>query len=117
MLRQLPAFLLLLIRLLRDRRVSGIEKALFGLVIVYVLTPTDLLPDFLGVFGFVDDLYLVGLALGRLLLRSGPDVLLEHWDGDAEALGYLVEGVDQLGSILPRGVRRALRRVAEGKEV
>ena len=112
LLRQLPAFLLLLIRLLRDRRVSALEKALFGLVLAYVLTPVDLLPDILGILGFVDDLYLLGLALGRLLLRAGPDVLLEHWEGDAVALGYLVEGVDQLGDALPGRIRRLLRRAA-----
>ena len=103
----------LLWRLLRDVRVPTADKLLFGFALAYVITPADLLPDFLGFLGVVDDLYLVALALGRLLARAGDEVLLEHWDGNPRALGYLIEGVDQLGDLLPRPVRRILRSAAE----
>jgi uncharacterized membrane protein YkvA (DUF1232 family) len=110
LVRQLPQLLLLLARLLRDPRVAGADKALFGLVIAYVLTPLDLLPDFLGVFGLVDDLYLLGLALGRLLGRAGPEILVEHWSGDRRTLSLLLDSVDRMGSILPGPVRKTLSR-------
>lgn len=112
LLRELPSFLTLLLGLLRDRRVPPAEKALFVLVIAYVLMPADLVPDFLGVLGFIDDFYLLGLALARLLGRAGPDLLLEHWAGDPKALGFLVEGVEQLGDALPGRIRRTVRRLA-----
>ena len=113
LVRELPRLLLLIGRLLRDARVSGADRALFVLVMAYVIAPIDLLPDFLGVFGLVDDLYLVGLALGRLFGRAGPDVLLEHWSGDPRTLGYLIEGVDKLGTLLPPSVRRTLHKTAK----
>lgn len=113
LLRELPSFLKLILRLLRDARVPAADKLLFGAVLAYILMPADLLPDVLGVFGMVDDLYLLGLALSRLLGRAGTDLLLEHWDGNPRSLGYLIEGVDQLGEMLPRPVRRILRRSAE----
>lgn len=113
LLRELPNVLKLLFRLIRDARVPAADKLLFGFAMVYVLTPADLLPDFLGFLGIVDDLYLVALALGRLLARAGEDVLLEHWEGNPRSLGYLVEGVDQLGDMLPRPIRRFLRAAAE----
>jgi len=113
LLRELPNLMKLLWRLLRDVRVPTADKLLFGFALAYVITPADLLPDFLGFLGVVDDLYLVALALGRLLARAGDEVLLEHWDGNPRALGYLIEGVDQLGDLLPRPVRRILRSAAE----
>lgn len=113
LLRELPSFLKLLYRLLRDARVPAADRILFGLVTAYVLTPVDLVPDVFGVFGYVDDLYLLGLALARLLARAGPDVLLEHWDGNPRSLGYLIEGVEQLGEMLPARVRRILRGATE----
>ena len=109
LIRELPNMLKLLLRLLTDRRVSKIDRALFGAVIAYVLMPADLLPDFMGVFGFADDLYLVGLALNRLLGRAGPRILLEHWEGHPRALGYLLESIEELGDLLPRKVRNALK--------
>lgn len=109
LLRELPNLFKLLLRLIRDPRVSRVDRIMFGLAMAYVLTPADLIPDFLGFMGMVDDLYLVGLALNRLFSHAGADILLEHWDGNPRALGYLVEGVEDIGSLLPAKIRRTLR--------
>jgi uncharacterized membrane protein YkvA (DUF1232 family) len=111
MIRNLPHFLLLLVRLVRDVRVSKLDKAFFGFVIVYTLAPADLIPDVFGLLGLFDDVYLIGLALTRLLTRAGPDVLLEHWSGDPADLGYLLERSGEVGGLLPRRISRTLRRV------
>jgi uncharacterized membrane protein YkvA (DUF1232 family) len=108
MIRQLPSLLRLIVRLFRDPRVGLRAKALFGAVALYVIAPMDLIPDVLGFLGLVDDVYFVGLALNRLLRSAGPDLLLKHWDGDPRELGYLVEGVEQVGDLLPARVRGIL---------
>ncbi len=112
LIRELPSLLKLLFRLMLDRRVPAKDKALFALVAAYVISPLDLIPDFGGLLGMVDDLYLVGLSLGRLMASAGEDVLLEHWDGDARSLGFLIEGVESLGGLLPAGIRNALGTTA-----
>lgn len=109
LLRELPNFFKLLIRLIRDPRVSKFDRILFGIVMTYVLLPADLIPDFFGFMGLVDDLYLVGLALNRLFSHAGSDILLEHWEGNPRALGYLVEGVEEVGALLPKRIRNTLR--------
>jgi uncharacterized membrane protein YkvA (DUF1232 family) len=111
LVRQIPALFKLVFRLLRDASVPPIDKVLFGAVLVYMLTPIDFMPDFLGAMGWVDDLYLLGLALGRLLASGGPELLLKHWDGDPEALGYLIEGVEEIGGKLPGNVRSGLDQI------
>lgn len=112
MLTQLPWIVGLVWALMRDRRVSRVDRVLFATVLAYVLAPLDLVPDFLGLLGWVDDFYLVGLALARLVGRAGPDLLLEHWRGDPEQLGRFVGSVEQLGSLLPGPIRRVLGDVA-----
>jgi uncharacterized membrane protein YkvA (DUF1232 family) len=109
MIRQLPSLLRLVVRLFRDARIGMPAKALFGAVALYVVAPFDLIPDVLGFLGLVDDVYFVGLALHMLLKSAGPDILIEHWDGDPKELGYLVEGVEQVGDLLPARVRGILR--------
>jgi len=109
LLREMPNFFGLLIRLMRDARVSRLDRVLFGLVMAYVLMPADLIPDMLGFLGLADDLYLIGLALNRLFSRAGPDLLLEHWEGNPRALGYVVEGVEEIGALLPRRIRETLK--------
>lgn len=111
LLRELPNLFKLVFRLVRDPAVPRFDKLLFGAVAVYMVTPLDLIPDIFGVAGWIDDFYLLGLALGRLVTSAGADRLLEHWDGNPRTLGMLVEGVEDLGATLPDKVRRGLRGV------
>jgi uncharacterized membrane protein YkvA (DUF1232 family) len=45
-----------------------------ALIVLYVLSPIDLIPDFIPVIGVVDDLVLVPLAVRWLLRRLPPDL-------------------------------------------
>jgi uncharacterized membrane protein YkvA (DUF1232 family) len=115
LLRLLPKLLKLVVKLFRDSRVSIFDRALFATVVAYVLTPLDLLPDWLGAIGLTDDLYLVGLSLARLLRRAGPNLLLEYWEGSPKALGYLIESIEEVGAKLPRAVQRILQGTVFGR--
>jgi len=84
--RQIPAYLRLLWGLMTDERVSTVDKMLVGAAIGYVIMPFDLIPDFIPLIGQVDDIYVIMLALDRLISRAGSDVLADHWDGDPRDL-------------------------------
>ena len=70
----LAKFFGMLVGLLRDSRVSVTDKAILGVTVAYVLNPVDLVPDWVPFFGLVEDVYLVGLAVLRLVLRADPNV-------------------------------------------
>jgi uncharacterized membrane protein YkvA (DUF1232 family) len=106
-LRDLPNFAKLLGRLATDPRVSKLDKAIVLAAVGYMLMPVDLLPD-LPVIGQVDDVYLLALALDRLLNNAGIDTLLDHWDGDVESLEAALAALDRAGSFLPQGIRSML---------
>jgi uncharacterized membrane protein YkvA (DUF1232 family) len=76
---QLPNFLRLGWRLLRDRRVPFRVKSLVVLTAVYLLSPLDILPDFaFPIVGYIDDTTLL-LLIGYHLIRwSPPHVVDEH---------------------------------------
>lgn len=61
-----------------DPRVPWYAKLLVAVIVAYALSPIDLIPDFIPVIGFVDDLLLVpaGIALAAKLIPKG--VLDEH---------------------------------------
>src|SRR5262250_1164922 len=62
----------------RDPRVPWYAKAVGACVVAYALSPIDLIPDFVPVLGYLDDLVLVPLGL-MLVVRLIPvDVLAEH---------------------------------------
>jgi uncharacterized membrane protein YkvA (DUF1232 family) len=110
-IRQLPQYLRLLGGLLTDRRVAGIDKLFVLGAIVYIVTPIDLIPDFIPFFGEIDDVYLLVIALQRLVENAGRLVLLDHWTGNPRDLADLnLRGALMAAAFfLPKRIRRRLR--------
>ncbi len=66
-------------RLLKDPRVGTLAKlAVPVLAGIYVLSPVDLLPDFIPVLGQLDDVAIVALALRLFIQLAPPAVVAEH---------------------------------------
>jgi uncharacterized membrane protein YkvA (DUF1232 family) len=83
----LPDLAVLVLRLLRDGRVRPGDKAIAVLGLAYVISPIDLLPEFLfGPLGLLDDAFLLALTVSRLVNRVHPDVVRAHWSGQGEVL-------------------------------
>ncbi len=77
-------------RLRRDPRVPRRAKIAVAFAAVWVLSPIDLIPEFLPVIGPLDDVVVVALVL-RYAARSVPrEVLLEAWPGDPRLLERLL---------------------------
>ena len=108
---ELPRFLRLLWGLIADSRVALVDKLLVAGAIAYIVMPIDLIPDFIPFLGEVDDVYLLVLALRRLMQNAGRTVLLAHWTGDPNELRVLnLKKVMMAAAFfLPRRVRRRLR--------
>lgn len=62
----------------RDPRVPWYAKALAIAVAGYALSPIDLIPDFIPVLGYVDDLIIVPLGILLVVKLIPPDVMSEH---------------------------------------
>ena len=82
----LPNLLKLLTRLMRDPRVPIRRKVFIGAVMAYVVSPIDLIPDFVVGLGRLDDIILVSLAVDHLMNGSEEALVLKHWDGTIDAL-------------------------------
>lgn len=110
-IRQLPQYLRLLGGLLTDKRVSMVDKLLVVGAIAYIVTPIDLIPDFIPFFGEIDDVYILVLALQRLVANAGRLVLLDHWSGNPSDLADLnLRGaLTAAAFFLPKRIRRRLR--------
>ena len=68
----------LLVRALRHPHAPGWLKVGAALIVLYVVSPIDIIPDFIPFFGFMDDVILVPFAirflLDRLPLHTAHDI-------------------------------------------
>ena len=87
LLRQLK----LVWRLLRDRRVPIWIKAIPFLSLVYLLIPSDFVPDVLVGLGQLDDLAVIALGLRLFVELTPPALVREHMDDlIAAAHGWMI---------------------------
>jgi uncharacterized membrane protein YkvA (DUF1232 family) len=69
----------------RDPRTPALAKVIAGMVAAYALSPLDLIPDFIPVLGYLDDLVIVPLGI-VLAIRLIPPSLLSEFRYDAASL-------------------------------
>lgn len=115
-IRELPDYVRLLWGLARDPRVALVDKLLVAAAAVYIVSPIDVIPDFIPFLGQVDDIYLLVLALQRMVSRAGRSVLRDHWTGDPASLGSinLSATLAAAAFFLPPSIRRRVKRALRG---
>jgi uncharacterized membrane protein YkvA (DUF1232 family) len=72
--RKIKLELGVLLRAYKDPRVPWYAKLLAALVLGYALSPIDLIPDFIPVLGYLDDLILIPLGIILVIKLIPPDV-------------------------------------------
>jgi uncharacterized membrane protein YkvA (DUF1232 family) len=82
----------------RDPRTPWYAKGLIFFVVVHTLSPIDLIPDFIPVLGYLDDLLIVPLGIWLAIRWIPPEVLAEAREA---AAGAGVQGsLATLGAVL-----------------
>jgi uncharacterized membrane protein YkvA (DUF1232 family) len=111
----IPNLLGLLIGLLRDERVSQADKAILAGIVMYVIVPLDVIPDFIPFIGQIDDSYLLAISILRLLNRADRRVIMDHWKGERD-IKELVDSIAKIAEFfLPKPVKNVLRGRIEPK--
>jgi uncharacterized membrane protein YkvA (DUF1232 family) len=95
----LPNLLTLFRGLLRDPRVPRRSKFLVGFAVAWLVSPIDLVPEFIPIVGPLDDAIMAALVLRLLIRRAGRGVVADHWRGEPGTLDLIlrVAGADRAG--------------------
>src|ERR671937_2518493 len=75
----IPDCVVLVTRLARDPRVPRRRKLLLLVLVAYLASPIDLIPDFIPVAGQLDDALLVALTLRGIVSGAGYEVVRDNW--------------------------------------
>jgi uncharacterized membrane protein YkvA (DUF1232 family) len=90
----------LALRLVRDPRVPIAAKLIFGATVVYILSPIDIVPDWLPFVGQADDV--VALLTGlNLFLRACPGWLVEEHEDAIDGRRGRTQAAEPFGAGAP----------------
>jgi uncharacterized membrane protein YkvA (DUF1232 family) len=87
--RIVPDTVRLVRRLAADRALSRGVRLRLWLLLGYLVSPIDLVPDFIPVIGFADDALVTSLVLRSVIKRAGVEAVRAYWPGTPEGLATL----------------------------
>jgi uncharacterized membrane protein YkvA (DUF1232 family) len=93
----IPNVLRLLRGLYRDAQVPRAVRVRVWIAIAYNIQPFNIIPDFVPVIGFADNVLITAWALRSAVQKAGADAVTRHWPGTAEEFALLVR-LTRLGS-------------------
>jgi uncharacterized membrane protein YkvA (DUF1232 family) len=96
-----PDVVRLVRRLAADRSLPRAVRVRLWLLLGYLLSPVDLVPDFLPVIGYADDVVVVAWALRSLVRRAGAGAVERHWPGSAAGLDVVRRLAGMAGDGVP----------------
>lgn len=88
-LRLLPDVVRLVRRLAADRTLPRGVRVRLWLLLAYLLSPVDLVPDVVPVLGYADDVVVVAWAMRSVVRRAGTEALRRHWPGEPVGLAVV----------------------------
>ncbi|TFV63223.1 UNVERIFIED_ORG: DUF1232 domain-containing protein [Bacillus sp. AZ43] len=100
-LRLLPDLVRLVRRLAADRSLPRGVRVRLWLLLAYLLSPVDLVPDVVPVLGHADDVVVVALALRSVVRTAGRDAVARAWPGGAAGLSVVLRLAGSAGDVHP----------------
>ena len=83
-----------------DRRVPWYAKALAVAIAAYALSPVDLIPDFIPILGYLDDLIILPLGILLVVSLIPAEVMMEYRAKAAEAVARPTSRAGMIAIIL-----------------
>lgn len=106
--RFLPHLGRLVTALYRDPRVPGQARLLLAALLAYLAAPVDIIPSFIPLFGYVDDVVVGTIALDGVFSQIDPALVREHWGGDEKTLIVVRRSTARLSPLMPKAWKRKL---------
>ncbi len=113
-----PRLALLVPKLMTDERVPRRTKLALAGLAAYIISPWDLIPDFIPGVGQLDDAIVLLLFVDGVLNQVDDAVLLEHWTGEVATLRRVQKISRTVSRLAPQELKTYVygRAVAEGEK-
>jgi len=105
LLLALPRLARMLVSLAGDRDVPTSAKVVLAAVAVYLVSPVDLIPDFIPLVGYLDDIILAAVVVDGVLNFIDRPILLRYWPGSPASLERTAAVARRLARWVPARVK------------
>jgi uncharacterized membrane protein YkvA (DUF1232 family) len=105
LLRALPDLARLMARLVADPVLPRAAKIALAAALLYLASPFDLIPDFIPVVGYLDDVLVAAVVVDGLLNWVDRGLVLRYWPGTPDSLDRVARAARLLAVWVPRRLK------------
>ena len=106
LLRALPDIARLIARLVGDPVLPRAAKIALAAAAIYLVSPFDLIPDFIPFVGYLDDALLAAVLVDGIVNYVDRGLVLKYWPGSPESLDRVARAARVLAAWVPRRIKR-----------
>lgn len=99
----------------KDPRIPARDKAVLAALLALVVSPIDFVPDFIPVFGQLDDLVIIVVILDYVFNRIPEEILLAHFPWDPARLSAWRRRMRFVALLVPGWARKHIWKIRQGK--
>jgi len=102
LLRALPDIVRTIAGLAVDPVLPKAAKIALAAAVLYLVSPLDLIPDFIPVIGYLDDIFVAAILVDGMLNFVNRGLVLKYWPGSPESLERVARSARILAAWVPR---------------
>jgi uncharacterized membrane protein YkvA (DUF1232 family) len=108
LLRALPDIVRTITGLARDPVLPKAAKVALAAAVLYLVSPVDLVPDFVPLLGHLDDVFVAAILVDGMLNFVNRGVVLKYWPGSPESLERVARAARVLAAWVPRRLKQKI---------
>jgi uncharacterized membrane protein YkvA (DUF1232 family) len=101
-------FMEFLTDLAEDDRIPIQNRIVLGGLILYLLTPVDIIPDFIPLVGWLDDAFVTLIVLDYIFNSADTELILEHYPWNKKNFNKVRAYAQRLSFLIPPSVKNFL---------
>src|SRR5207249_10434923 len=105
LLSALPAIIRTIAGLAVDPVLPKAAKIALAAAVLYLVSPLDLIPDFIPVIGYLDDIFVAAILVDGMLNFVNRGLVLKYWPGSPESLERVARSARILAAWVPRKLK------------
>jgi uncharacterized membrane protein YkvA (DUF1232 family) len=105
LLRALPAVIRTISSLAADPVLPKAAKIALAAAVLYLVSPVDVIPDFIPVIGYLDDLFVAAIIVDGMLNFVDRGLVLKYWPASPELLERIARSARVLAAWVPQRLK------------
>lgn len=95
-----------------DKRIPIQNRVVLGGLLVYLMTPIDIIPDFIPILGWLDDAFVTLIIMDYIFNSADSKLILQHYPWNKQHFQKMKIYVDRLSWMVPERLKSTLFRHA-----